>query len=401
VRETVTARVLVSHPGRQHSHEAALALHRAGRLAGYWAGVPSREAQARWIPHRVRRRYAPIDVPDSVARWMPVAVVLRRLGRAAPRAAEQAIDYLACRAFDRQVARRLGSARATAVVACEISALDTFRAARRMGMATILDAASVHYSVQDRVCPPAEAGWLHRRIVAVKRSEIELADHVLTVSEMARAGYVDAGVPPGRVHAVPLGADTSLFTPGGPRPDLAGPFTFVFAGATIFRKGIDVLLAAFGTATRGSCGAARLVIVGPRGDAHALLERAPNPDVITIPPVAQAELAGIFRSADCFVLPSRHDSFGMAVLEAMACGLPAIVSEMVGAREAIDEGASGWVVAPADSTALAARMAWCIEHRAAVAAMRPRARACAERYTWERYGARLNAVLARIVGAAS
>jgi glycosyltransferase involved in cell wall biosynthesis len=402
VKQTASARVLVSHPGRQHSHQAALALHRAGRLAGYWAGVPSRDAHARWLPGSVRRRYASIEVPDSLARWMPVAVILRRLGRAAPRAAEQAIDYVACRAFDRQVAHGLDRTRASAVMACEISALDTFRAARLRGMTTILDAASVHYAVQDRVCPPAESESLHRRFVTVKRAELELADHVLTVSEMARAGYVDAGVPAGRVHAVPLGVDTRLFTPGAARGGPAtAPFTFVFAGATIFRKGIDVLLAAFRAATQGAPGKARLLVVGPRGDAHALLERGQHADVVSLPPVAQVQLAEIFRSADCFVLPSRHDSFGMAVLEAMACGLPAIVSQMVGAREAIDEGASGWVVAPADAAALAARMAWCIEHRAAVAAMRPRARAGAERYTWERYGARLNSVLARIVGAES
>ena len=88
----------------------------------------------------------------------------------------------------------------------------------------------------------------------------------------------------------------------------------------------------------------------------------------------------------------------MAVVEAMACGLPAIVSEMVGAREAIDEGKSGWVVPLADSPALAERMAWCVENRDALAAMRSAARASAERYGWHRYGERLAAVMASILG---
>jgi len=397
-----SGKVLVSHPGRQHSHQAAMALERAGILAAYWAGVPSRESQQASMPDWTRRRlhrYAPVDLPDARARWLPAAVGLRRLGRVLPAGLEQAIDFLACRAFDWQVAGQLGRAGASAVVACEISALDTFRAAKKRGMQTILDAASVHYAVQDRVTPVAEARWLHRRIVGVKQAEIALADHVLTVSELARTGYVEAGVPASRVHAVALGADTRLFEPGaGGARDLSGPCTFLFAGATIHRKGIDVLLEAFGTLQKKLPGRARLVVVGPRGDSHALLERPGIGEVSVRPAVAQADLVEMYRGADCFVLPSRHDSFGMAVLEAMACGLPAIVSAMVGAREAIEEGANGWVLPLNDAPALAARMAWCVENRVALAAMRPAARAAAERYGWDRYGERLAAVMAGILG---
>lgn len=386
-------KVLVSHPGRQHSHQAAAALERAGLLSAYWAGIPSNEAQQRWIPAGIRHglhRYSPVDLPVHRARWLPVAVALRRLAREMPQGAEQAIDFAACRLFDLQVARGIARAGAGAVLACEISALATFRAAKRIGMTTILDAPSFHYAVQDRVTPVPEAPWLHERIVRVKRAEIALADHVLTVSQLARAGYIEAGTPAARVHAVPVGADTRLFHPGAGAPrDLRAPCTFVFAGATIHRKGIDVLLQAFAALRRSHPGAARLVVVGPRGDSHALLECENGSDLEVRPAEAQAGLAELFRRADCFVLPSRHDSFGMAVVEAMACGLPAIVSDMVGAREAIEEGRSGWVVHFADSPALATRMAWCVANRVALAAMRPAARAAAERYDWSRYGARL------------
>ena len=51
----------------------------------------------------------------------------------------------------------------------------------------------------------------------------------------------------------------------------------------------------------------------------------------------------------------------------------------------------------ADAPALAGRMAWCVEHRAALAAMRPAARAAAERYGWDRYHAHLAPVMATIV----
>jgi glycosyltransferase involved in cell wall biosynthesis len=355
-------------------------------------------ALPQWARQRVSR-YAFLDLPDERARWLPVAAVLRRIGRGTTPGVERAIDFLACRAFDWQVAEQLPRAAATGVVACEISALDTFREAKSRGMTTILDAASVHYAVQDAVTPMPESPWLHERIVRVKREEVALADHVLTVSGLARDGYIEAGVPEARVHAVVLGADSSMFTPdAGRRDDPSRPCTFLFAGATIHRKGIDLLLDAFRRVQAQRPGRARLVVVGPRGDAHPLLDNAGISGIEVVPAVAQPGLLALYRDADCFVLPSRHDSFGMVVVEAMACGIPAIVSGMVGAREAIEEGRNGWVVPLGDAVALAERMAWCVDNRAALAGMRVAARAAAERYSWDAYGTRLVAVMKAVLG---
>ena len=379
-----------------------MALEEAGLLAGYWAGVPSRDRQQRWIPAALRarlHRYGDVELPDAKARWLPLPVVLRRMSRAAPAPLAQRIDFLACRAFDWQVAASLRGLRPAALMACEISALSSFRAARAVGTKTILDAASVHFAVQDRVTPRAEGAWLHDRIVAVTRAEIALADHVLTVSPLAREGYVAAGCAPQRVHEVTVGADIRLFSPGETMPGPDGPCVFVFAGATTHRKGVDWLLEAFLEVDRRLPQRSRLVFAGPRGDAHARLESARSPAIELHGPVAQARLVELLRRSHCFVLPSRHDSFGMAVVEAMACGVPALVSDMVGAKVAIEEERSGWVVPLGDVQALARRMAWCVENRAAVAAMRPAARAAAEAYSWERYRARLVQVVGRILAA--
>jgi len=67
--------VLVSHPGRQHSHQAALALEQAGMLAAYWAGVPAVAAQAERLPAFLRRRfarYAPLPLDPRRVSWFPL-----------------------------------------------------------------------------------------------------------------------------------------------------------------------------------------------------------------------------------------------------------------------------------------------------------------------------------------
>jgi glycosyltransferase involved in cell wall biosynthesis len=396
-------KVLVTHPGRQHSHQAALALQQAGMLAAYWAGVPAVAAQAAGLPALLRRRfarYAPVPLDPQRVRWFPWTPALRRLGDAVlpPRGAAR-LDLLACRLFDRWAAARLPDARANTVIACEISALDTFREARKLGMTAILDAPSIHHAAQDRLHGTTDTPALHRRIVRVKDEEIALADHVLTVSELARQTYLDAGVPAAKVHAVALGADTELFTPRSAEEPPSPFFTFLFAGASIHRKGFDLLLDAFARVVR-EVPEARLRIVGPRGDAAHHLERYPEAPVTTAPPTDQPGLAAELRAAGCLVLPSRNDSYAMVVAEALATGIPALVSEMVGAKELITEGETGWVVPVEDVPALAERMLWCARHPAEVRAMRDACRRAAEGATWPAYHRRLAEVVRGLVSRA-
>ena len=362
-------KVVVTHPGRQHSHQAALALEKAGMLAGYWSGVPASGF----------RRYGPVPLDPSRTVWFPWTPALRRIG---PRA-----DFAACRLFDLWAARRLRKARATAVIACEISALAIFRKAKELGMTTLLDAPSIHHAAQDRLHGTTDSADLHRRIVAVKDAEIALADHVLTVSELARQTYLEAGVPAEKVHAVPLGADLELFSPDG--AEKSGPLTFLFAGATIRRKGFDLLVEAF-ERVRSETPGVRLRTVGSRGELGHLL----NPDIEYLGPRTQPEVAMELRRADVLVLPSRNDSYAMVVAEALASGTPVIVSEMVGAKDLVTERKTGWIVPVEDAAALAERMAWCARHPEEVRSRGGDCRRAAEKATWPAYHQRL-AELAR------
>jgi glycosyltransferase involved in cell wall biosynthesis len=369
-------KVLVTHPGRQHSHQAALALQEAGMLAGYWSGVPAAGL----------RRYAPVPLDPRRTRWFPWTPALRRAGSWP--------DFAACRLFDRWAARGLRGSGADAVIACEISALSTFRAARRMGIAPLLDAPSIHHAAQDRLHGTADSPRLHRRIVAVKDAEITLAAHILTVSELARQTYLAAGVSAEKVHAVPLGADLALFSPDGtPR---TGDLVFLFSGATLHRKGFDLLLEAFDR-VRAAHPAVRLRLAGPRGDATPLLDRRGTAGIDVLGPLPQPALAAELRRADVLVLPSRNDSYGMVVAEALASGTPALVSEMVGSKELVSEGRTGWIVPVGDAAALAERMAWCAGNPEAVRALGGACRRAAEAATWPAYHRRLAELLRAIL----
>lgn len=393
-------RVIVAHPGRQHSHQLALALQSERELAGYWTGVPCAPLKKGFLSARLKsriERHGPVSIEGSLVRWWPVAPLCRKIGEAVL-ASQQAkhTEYRGYAWFDWWAARSLGAAQADVVIGYENSALRTFRAARRIGMATVLDAASIHHSAQDRLRVPVESEKLHRAINRQKDEEIRLADHILTVSQFARQTYIDAGVSPHKVHSVMLGADIDLFTPpaGGSaaKSDLT---TFLFVGSVTFLKGIDSLLKAFGKVVNGDRRAV-LRVVGGAGEAIPYLRKRLSDRVFYLGPLPQTALVEEYQRADCFVLPSRFDSYGMVVAEALACGLPVIVSDMVGAKDLVRENSSGWIVPFDNVSLLEERMFWCVDHRDDLRRMRTAAREAACQASWKSYRERVMGVLHRL-----
>lgn len=169
--------VLVAHSGRQHSHHLALALEKAGLLGAYWAGVPTRRLGTPWMPRAIWDRlvpYASVPLPHSKVRHLPIVpVVSHTLGRALSPARAAVAQRAGEKGFDRWVATRLkGQPGVRAVVAYENAALHTFSEARRRGIVTILDAASIHHTEQDRVYGYTESAALHRQITRDKDAEI-------------------------------------------------------------------------------------------------------------------------------------------------------------------------------------------------------------------------------------
>ncbi|MCS3827491.1 glycosyltransferase involved in cell wall biosynthesis [Salinibacter ruber] len=390
-------RVLVAHPGRQHSHELAQALYQRDGLAGYWTGVPAANPSTKGPLYRLIAGFSPqptIGLPGRVVTHNYIAPLIRRVMEqtaAKPRIVD--VRHRAAGWFDTWAARRL-PASLDAVVAYENAARETFRVAREQGTTTILDAASSHYTWQDAFYDPVEPSDVHDRINARKQEEIRLADHVLTVSELAHESYVDAGVSPQRVTSVPMGADLSEFTPRSGDSDTGSePVTFIFAGHAGRLKGVDVLL----RASERLSGKGHTHCVQFAGGADDGVFRGTRAPIERLGYLCRSELAVAMQRADVLVLPSRHDSFGRVVVEALATGLPAIVTEHVGAKEVIEDGKTGWVVSANDVDALAAQMHWCIEHPDAVRRMKVACVEAAQDYSWAAYRSRVTEVIKEVL----
>lgn len=389
--------ILVTHPGRQHSHQLSQALHQTNQLAGYWTGVPSAPLTSKGPLYRRLAGWSPqptLQLPEDSIRHCYVEPLVRRLAGALCDPPQAAVwQHRAMAWFDRWCARQLPE-ELDAVVCYENAALHTFRAAKKKGVTTILDAASFHHQWQDAVYEPVEPADAHARINAHKDKEIALADHVLTVSELARDSYVKGGVPDHKVTAVPMGADLSDFSPPeSRRASSEEPVKFLFVGHAGRRKGTDTLLSA--TEKLVNHGVSHRVQFAGDVD-EALFADAP-PTVEQLGYLGRDALVDSMHRSDVLVLPSRHDSFGRVVVEAMATGLPALVSANVGAKQVITEGANGWVVPAEDREALAEQIRWCAEHSGQVAGMQEAAVTAAKDYTWAAYRERVVDVLTSVI----
>src|SRR3954454_15829785 len=165
------------------------------------------------------------------------------------------------------------------------------------------------------------------------------ADEVWVPSEFVRCMYVDSGMPDERVHVVPNGVDLERFRPDGPRYDLGLPedsVKLLFVGGVIPRKGPDVLLDAYARAFAGrddvplivkDFGASSVYRGGDRSAIREWVDSGRLPRLVHIDDeLSDDEMAALYRACDVLVHPYRGEGFGMPVLEAMACGLPVIVT---------------------------------------------------------------------------
>jgi glycosyltransferase involved in cell wall biosynthesis len=216
-------------------------------------------------------------------------------------------------------------------------ALAAGRAARSRGASFVLDRACPHVDVQqalvrdecDRLGVPyhPEPTWFHDRQLA----EYAEADIILVPSDYSRRSF-PADLQPkvfvaplfGRVPPIPSIPESGVQRSGQ-------PFTFGTVGGQPLRKGFLYLLQAW---ERLKLPNARLLL---RTDAsldhfpalRELLNRLPNVEVVGY----LSDMSSFYRRCDAFVFPTLDDGFGMALLEAMSHGLPAIATTNCGATE--------------------------------------------------------------------
>jgi len=225
------------------------------------------------------------------------------------------------------------------------------------GAVTIHDLAFLHWPEQ---VPKRRAFYLSRTVRAAARKAVR----VMAVSESTRRDVVELlQVDPDRVDVTPLGVDPRFRRPSGEeivafrqRHELKRPFVLT-VGTREPRKNLPALVRAFAAIAPDL--PHELVHIGGAGWLtdeldRAIRETALGDRIRFADFVPHEELPFWYAAADCFVLPSLYEGFGLPLLEAMACGTPCLASN----RSSLPEvGGEAAMYCEPDSESIAAALA--------------------------------------------
>ncbi|NBC86059.1 MAG: glycosyltransferase [Bacteroidetes bacterium] len=281
-------------------------------------------------------------------------------------------SFLTNELFDRRIARRLvesphhANDRIDRFMGFVGKALRTFRSlADRDAVQLELVAANSHVdNVRERHRLADEQhgvgdSWLNAAQRRKTLREYQNADTIYVHSEYVRQSFLNAGVPGDclcrhYLHVHPR------FEPPSHRPD-DDTFRIVYVGRMEATKGLPVLLDAF---ERLPVDDRELLLVGnwsTRRMRSYIQDRLEDPRIHLAP----GDPLPAYHRADVFVHPTYEDGFGYAPMEALACGVPVVVTEDTGMKEYVAEGDNGYVVPTGEVDPVIDRLLRLRKHRPA------------------------------------
>lgn len=308
--------------------------------------------------------------------------------------------YFEDKHFDESVAARLGPAEIFQGVTGQC--LLSLKRAAALGCRTLLDVVTLHVDDfargQASECArfgirPSMHAWQRKRIL----EEYERADLIRVMSPLARETFAARGFPEEKLSVVQPPLALEEFQPA----NFAAPkFTVSFVGLLEPWKGFHYLVEAFDKLNLRD---SELVLWGGPGSrsvSRYLAESmARNPRIVLRPvEVRRLGYDKVYGQSSVLVHPSLSDGFGYVVAEAMASGIPVIVTRNTGAACLVRDGVNGYVVPPADSEAIRDRLSHLAANPALLKEMGRAARQTAGALTRQNFRRQYAACLNSLIG---
>lgn len=247
--------------------------------------------------------------------------------------------------------------------------------------------------------------------LAGEEAVIAEADRIMAATPAEAAQLVGLyGADPDRIRLVPPGVDHALFFPR-PRDEararlhLTGVRLVLFVGRLQPHKGPDIAIRAVAEAVArdpaGTSDVVLAVVGGPSGSGHGvevarLMDLAGalgvGERVMFFPPQPQTRLADFYAAAECTLVPSRSESFGLVALEAQACGTPVVAAAVGGLRYLVADRVTGFLVEGHDPGDHAERLLEVLRHPGLARRMGEAGVALSLRFSWDATAAEILSV---------
>ncbi|MFQ5786442.1 MAG: glycosyltransferase family 4 protein [Thermodesulfobacteriota bacterium] len=260
--------------------------------------------------------------------------------------------------LDKWVAARLDGNPDLLLVESHI-ALNTIKKAKELGIVTFLDRQAAQIEFQVKIW--REEGMDHyidHRDVKNGLEEYKEADYIIVPSSFVKNTFENTSISMDKIMLVSPGIDLRYFNINKIyKKD--STFRIIYCGGIYLVKGVRYLLEAFNDLKLKDT---ELWLIGNVGSDMQYILKKYEGQYKLLSFIANYELYKYYTQGSVLVLPSLQDSFGKVVIEAMACGLPVIVSENTGAKDVVRNGIDGFVVPIRDVETLKEKILYMYEN---------------------------------------
>jgi glycosyltransferase involved in cell wall biosynthesis len=215
------------------------------------------------------------------------------------------------------------------------------------------------------------------------RQEWETADVIIVNSQWCKQALIAAGAPEHKLEILPLAYEENIVDPRRPMNHHTGNLQVLWLGTVCLRKGIQYLMEA---AKLLDSQPIEFLVGGSVRITDSSVRNAPR-NVKFLGQIPRSQTHAFYLAGDVFVLPTVSDGFALTQLEALAHGLPIVVTPNCGS--VVEDGATGFIVPPRDSKALAQALLRFVHDRTLTTKMRPRCQEAVQAFSLAQCGARL------------
>ena len=358
-------KIIVAHPGQQHSYKVASALKSNGLLFKYITAIYDQpDNVAMRLAHKIVRgndsnkigkRFNPDLRNDEVITFYTffslVVIVLSRFKFT--KKFSFWLDRRIADAFGIKVAKYAIRNKVDAVVCFSMNEVTCFKYLKKKApnIRRIVDYANtpVEHMVsiyEKDTCSELikkEVPLFWNKAEAIKqKAGINNTEIFIAPSSFVAKGLIECGVSERKISIIPYGTNFDVI----PKKKISDNkvIRFIYVGQVTFRKGVHHLLEAFVMINSRNIS---LDIVGEiLPNSKIYLQYKDLNNVKFWGNVSHEKVRELMLEADVFLFPSLADSFSLAVLESMSCGLPVICSKFTGASDLIEQGNCGEIVDP-------------------------------------------------------
>lgn len=394
-------KVLIAHPGTQHSYELAKQLERHGYLFEHWTGFALHKSSllnkiitifaTKGIKNKISNRYVKQNDSNTLRTNFLIELhkwklftnnnILKRNENFQLKISEKSLE------------------KSDIIIGFDTSSWIIAEKAKRLNKIFILEQTTCHSSTKKKydehlssIYPkwdkfkPLEyaSGFIEK-----EKIEHDLADYIVVPSHFVKTSLIENNVEEKKIIINPYGFDNKHFVNNRTRDYATTPIIFLFVGNLTTNKGLPDLLISWEAIDPKN---AELWIVGSGRIPYDPITKS----IKFLGRLDKRTLANIYNLAHIFILPSYYEGMSIAQLEAFATGLPIISTFNTGIERIIEDKVNGLLIKPGDIKAISDSIICCINGVYNLEMMSRNSYFSSKNINWDSYGDRWNRIIKEI-----